>query len=436
MLCSETGSGAVLERRKGARKALFQMTIVAISRRRHSGARRPIRAGGILAASLCVLSRTPALPTEPTATQRMTRVEAPQAPYRQGLDALPLTEVLQKLHVPGASIAVISDFKIDWVKSYGVADVDSGQPVQVDTLFQAASLSKPLVAASAMVLVQSGRLSLDEDINQQLKSWHVPRNDRTGPQPVTLRALLSHTSGAEDTGEFVSFPPGAPLPGVVQILDGDPLANRPPLLSFSRPPFRSYSYSNGGFLIVQALLVDLLREPFEDIVRTTVLTPLGMSHSTYQQPLSDEAALRAARGHDAKGKRMEVPWFVWPQLAAAGLWTTPSDLARFVIEVQRAVRGPSGILLHQMTARQMIAPTGVGPFGLGLAVSQRGEGWYFRHNGAVPGYRAELVAHYLKGYGLVVMSNGDNGEALFHEIEDRVAAAYGWDTLDKPMPRD
>ncbi len=132
---------------------------------------------------------------------------------------------------------------------------------------------------------------------------------------------------------------------------------------------------------------------------------------------------------------MNAKWHVYPEQAAAGLWTTPSDLARFAIEVQTAIRGPAGRVLSQASAREMIAPTGVGPFAVGLVIERRGEGWYFSHGGSNWGFQCNLVAHVRKGYGLVVMTNGDNGGQLIREIEARVAAAYGWDTLDKPIPR-
>src|SRR5579862_1574156 len=103
------------------------------------------------------------------------RIEAPQAPNRQGLDGYTLTEVMHKFHVPGVSIAVVRDYKIDWAKGYGMADVETNQPVETSTLFQAASISKPITAMAALKLIEQGRFSLDDDINTILKSWHVPK---------------------------------------------------------------------------------------------------------------------------------------------------------------------------------------------------------------------------------------------------------------------
>lgn len=369
-------------------------------------------------------------PAEQTA-----RIEAPQVPNRQGRDGLTLQQVMESLHVPGLSIAVVRNFQVDWTKSYGVSDVDTGRPVQPDTLFQAASISKAVTAMAVLRLVQEQRVSLDADVNAYLKGWRVPESDLTRQQPVTLRSLLSHTSGEDNVSGFPGYMPGAVLPNVVQILLGQPPSNTGPVV-FRRPPYVAYKYSGVGLEIVQLLLTDVVGQPFEAILQNKVLAPLGMTDSTFAQPLPERLAARAARGHDANGARLDVPWRVYPELSAAGLWTTASDLAKFVIEVQRALRGPAGAVLAEPTAREIVAPVGVGPFGAGLAVSQRGEGWYFRFNGANDGYRCSLVGHFRKGYGLVVMTNGENGEAVFHEVEDRVAAAYGWDTLDKPVPRD
>jgi CubicO group peptidase (beta-lactamase class C family) len=356
------------------------------------------------------------------------RIEAAQTPNRQGLDGFTLAELMQRFHVPGLSIAVIRDFKIHWVKAYGIADVASGRPAAADTLFQAASISKPVTAMAAMRLVDGRRFSLDDDINTILKSWHAPGHT------VTPRSLMSHTSGADDGFGFPGYDPSAARPTLVQILDGKPPSNVGPVL-FARPPYEAYKYSGGGVTIMQLALMDLTGRPFAQFMRSTVLDPLGMRDSSYEQPLPAALASRAARAHDGEGKPMGAAWHVYPEQAAAGLWTTPGDLARFIIEVQRAVRGPKGAVLTQAAASAMVGPVGVGPFGVGLTIEKRGEGWYFSHGGSNWGFRGDILGHVRKGYGVAILTNGDNGSAVIGEIEARVAAAYGWDSLDKPLPR-
>ena len=362
------------------------------------------------------------------------RIESAQSPNRQGLDALTLRQVMERFHVPGVSVAVIRDFSIHWAKAYGVADVETGRPVQVDSLFQAASISKPVTAMAALCLVQDGRFSLDDDVNSLLKSWHVPKSDLIRDRPVTPRSLFSHTSGADDGFGFPGYDPSANRPTVVQILDGEKPTNVRPVI-FARAPFQAYKYSGGGLTIMQLALTDLTGESFSQLMNTRVLQPLGMANSTYEQPLPDSLAKRATRAHDGQGKSMGAAWHVYPEQAAAGLWTTPSDLARFAIEVQRALRGPSGGILKQATAREMVTPTGVGPFAVGLNIEKRSEGWYFSHGGSNWGFRCDLLAHVRKGYGVVVMTNSDAGGVVVNEIEARVASAYNWDSLDKPLFR-
>lgn len=364
----------------------------------------------------------------------ISRIEAPQVPNRQGLDALTLTEVMQKFRVPGVSVAVIKDFKIHWTKAYGIADVEQRTPLQIDSLFQAASISKPVTAMAVMSLVQAGRIHLDADVNTLLKSWQVPKSDHTRNGPVTLRALLSHTSGADDGFGFPGYDPSEARPTAVQIIEGQKPSNVGRIL-FGRAPFQGYKYSGGGYTIVQSALIDLLGQPFADIMRTRVLGPLGMTHSSFEQPLPPAKAVGATRAHSGQGKPMGPPWHVYPELAAAGLWTTPSDLARFAIEIQRAAQGLEATVLKQSAAREMLSPAGVGPMGVGLRLELRNEGWYFSHGGSNWGFRANMLAHMRKGYGIVTMTNGDAGQAVISEIEARVAAAYGWDSLDKPLFR-
>jgi CubicO group peptidase (beta-lactamase class C family) len=362
------------------------------------------------------------------------RIEGAQSPNRQGFDPLTLSEIMARFKVPGVSVAVIKDFKIHWAKGYGLADVATNTPVGIATAFQAASISKPVMAMAAVRLAQEGRLSLDQDINSLLKSWQVPASELTRTQPVTPRALLSHTSGSDDGFGFPGYDPAAPRPTVVQILNGDKPSNVGSV-KFVRPPFTGQKYSGGGTEIVQLALTDLTGLPFAELMRQKVLDPLGMSASSYEQPPSGPLAERTARAHNGQGLAMGAKWHVYPEQAAAGLWTTPSDLALVAIEVQRAIQGPAGKVLTQAGAREMIAPTGLGPFAVGFMVEKRGEGWYFMHSGGNWGFRCDLVAHVRKGYGVVVMTNGDNGGQIIREVEERVAAAYGWDSLDKPIPR-
>lgn len=297
-----------------------------------------VSAGGVLAAVLVCGARPVA---QGDAAPIIARIEARQTPDRPGFDGLTLGEVMQRGRVPGLSVAVVKDSQIHWAKAYGVADRASGRMVEPTTRFQAASISKPVTAMAAVRLAQDGRLDLDADVNTYLKSWKVPSSDLTRHQAVTPRALFGHTSGSDDGFGFPGYDPTAPRPTVPQILNGEPPSNVGNVL-FARPPFQGYKYSGGGTTIMQLALTELTGKPFADLLQAIVLAPLGMGDSSYVQPPPQSVASALAHAHDGQGRAMNAAWHVYPEQAAAGLWTTPSDRARFLIEVQSAVRGPTG----------------------------------------------------------------------------------------------
>jgi len=350
------------------------------------------------------------------------------------LDAAAVQQLLSQFHVPGVSIAVFKNFALEWARGYGVADADSGAVVTNDTMFQAASISKTIAAMTSLKAIQDGRFGLDQDINTILKSWTLPGGEFTRARPVTPRTLMSHTSGTGDGFGFPGYAPGAALPTVVQILDGAAPSNRR-AVRLERPPMTGFKYSGGAVMIQQLALTDAVGRPFVELARDWVLGPIGMTNSTFEQPLPAARQVQAARAHDRDGKRMGDPWHVYPEQAAAGLWTTAGDLAKFAIEAQLSLLGKSNRVLKQQTMTEMVTPVGVGPFAVGFTIEKQGEGWYFSHGGSNWGFQCELIAHRVKGYGAVIMTNGDNGGALIRELRTRIEQQEGWDVLDKPIPR-
>jgi CubicO group peptidase (beta-lactamase class C family) len=364
----------------------------------------------------------------------ISRIEAPQQPNRGGYDGLTLHELMQRFRLPALSIAVIEDFRIHWARAYGTADVATGQSADTATLFQAGSISKPVFAMVAVQLAQAGRYSLDADVNSILRSWRVPDSQFTHSQPVTLRALLSHTSGAEDGFGFPGYVPGSPQPTLAQVVRGEQPSNTG-AVRFGRALYSGFKYSGGGYTIAQLTVEDAMNRPLVELARDYLFRPLELQSTTFEQPLPASFATRAARGHLGNGQRQPAPWHDYPEQAAAGLWSTPSDIARLVIEVQRALRGRQGAVLSQSVAQELLTPTGVGGHGQGFVIERRGEGWYFTHSGSNWNYRADVVAHVRNGYGVVIMTNSENGWGVITEIEARVAQAYDWDALMKPIPR-
>ena len=359
-------------------------------------------------------------------------IEAAQQPDRQGHDAHTLQELMDRCGVPGISVAVIKDYRIHWTKAYGVADVETGAKVDTDTLFQAASISKPVAAMAVLKSVEDGRFDLDDDINSILKSWKLPGSQWTKDRPVTPRTLTSHTSGTGDGFGFPGYDPSDPTPTLVQILNGEPPSNVGPV-EMARPPMSAHHYSGGAVTIMQLALGDVTERPFPELLNEVVLEPIGMSNSTFEQPLPPDRDENATRAHSHRGQAMGPKWHVYPELAAAGLWTTPTDLAKFAIEVQKSLCGEANNVLSRTTIKEMLSPVGVGDYAVGFMLRKHGQGWYFSHGGGNWGFRCILRAHKVKGYGVAIMTNGDDGSVILDELGDRIERAYGYDSLDKSV---
>ncbi len=335
-----------------------------------------------------------------------------------------LADRMAHYRVPGLGLAVISDYRIEWARGYGEAQAGGAAPVDRETLFQAASISKAVSAVGFLSLVERGLVGLDDDVNRWLTSWTLPESEFSKENRVTLRWLLSHRAGLTVAG-FPGYPVRCPLPALPQILDGAGPANNDPVRVLSVPG-SAFQYSGGGTTVVQQLTEDVTGQPFADFMRDTVLRPLGMRRSTYEQPLPSRLAGSAASGHRADGRLVPGRWHVYPELAAAGLWATPSDLARYAIGVQLAYDGRSERVLRQGTVREMLSAQGDGPVGLGPFVGGSGPSARFSHTGGNEGFRCDLIAHVHQGEGAVVMTNSDAGDLLAKEVLNAVADVYGW----------
>lgn len=330
-----------------------------------------------------------------------------------------LTDEMARLHVPGVSIAVLQRGTIAWAKGYGVVSA-GGAPVTPDTIFQAASISKPVAAFAALRLVDQGKLGLDRDVNEQLQGWKLPG---AGGHPVTLRQLLSHTAGTTVPG-FPGYPAGTPVPSTEEVLRGEPPANTQAVL-VDTPPGTVWRYSGGGYTIVQKLIGDATGRPFAEVLSETVLNPVGMTHSSFKQPLGETATRTAAWPHDAKGAPIPGGPHTYPELAAAGLWTTPSDLARFALAVRAAASHTPGALLPPALADAMLTPV-KSDYGLGFSLRTTAGAHSFSHSGSNAGYENMLVAFSGSGDGVVIMTNGQQGGELANELVHSVSVAYGW----------
>ncbi|MBS1796310.1 MAG: serine hydrolase [Acidobacteria bacterium] len=340
--------------------------------------------------------------------------------------AMNLLERMKHYKVPGLSIAVIDDYRIAWAKGYGLMDAEKTRPVTTGTLFQAGSISKPVTAVGAMKLVETGRLALDENVNDRLVSWKVPENEFTKDRKVTVRGLLTHSAGITVRG-FDGYAPYALRPTLAQILDGEKPANSAPLRVAAVPGKRN-DYSGGGFTILQQLMIDVAKTDFPQLMNRIVLAPLGMKRSFFGVSLPAKFRDAAAAGHRPDGAAVAGKWHAYPELAAAGLWTTPSDLARFVIEIQKSRNGASNRILAAKSVDEMLTPQ-FPEVGLGFGLKGAPRPFRFGHNGSTEGFYCLMLGYFENGRGAVVMTNSDNGAELVMEIMRAVAKEYGWNDL-------
>lgn len=334
-----------------------------------------------------------------------------------------LGERMAFYRVPGVSVAFFDEGGILWTLCRGVGDVERKDAVTPSTVFQASSISKVATALAALRLVREGRLALDEDVNTRLTSWQVPLNEFTRKEHVTLRRLLSHNAGVGVHG-FSGYAPRAALPTTLQILEGVPPANNQ-RVTVEALPGSGWSYSGGGYVIVQQLIMDVTRKSFAGALHSLVLEPAHMTRSTFVQPLPKAWGARTASGHQTDGKRLPGRWAVFPEVGPAGLWSTPSDLARMAIEIQKQVEGTSEKILTRGLAQEMVTRQ-AGDWGLGVELgSGKGEP-HFGHTGNNPGFQSALIFSTRARNGVAIMTNGNNQSGLFYEIVYAVAKEYGW----------
>lgn len=325
--------------------------------------------------------------------------------------------------VPAVSIALINNGRIEWTRAYGVLDASSRRPATTASLFQAGSVSKSISALGALHLVEQGKLSLDDPANEQLISWKIPDNQFTQQGPVTLRGLLNHSAGMNIHG-FYGYAQGQAVPSLLQVLDGVAPANSGPV-RVEAIPGTEWKYSGGGYSVVQLMMTEAGGKLFPELMQELVLGPLDMKDSTFATTLAPAWQARAGLGYHTNGEPVSGGWHVYPESAAAALWSTPTDLAKVVVDIQRTQSGkPGKVLSGAMTATML--SRGLGEYGLGLYVEKLGDGISFAHSGGTDGFRSQLYGYTHTGQGVVVMTNSDNGAALIDEILVSVAAEYCW----------
>jgi CubicO group peptidase (beta-lactamase class C family) len=327
--------------------------------------------------------------------------------------------------VPGVSVAVIRNYQIEWVKNYGLSDIDSPNPVTDSTMFQIGSLSKTFNAMALLKLSQERKIDLDADVNEFLKTWKLAAAT-PNKYKVTTRHLLTHTGGISVAG-FPGYYSNERIPTIYELLDGIPPAMNLPVRVFGTPG-KKYRYSGGGILIAQLMLSDVEGSRYSDWMQSNIFRTLKMSRTSYSVPLYKDD-LQFSTGHNFEGKPLDAKYFVYPE-APGGLWSTTTDIANFLIEIQLSLEGKSNRILSREITKEMLKPYKGTSASMGFYIREINGRKYFEHSGATAGFRSKICCSLENGNGVVVLTNSNNG-ALLDEIIQSVAKVYEWDGFDK-----
>jgi CubicO group peptidase (beta-lactamase class C family) len=334
--------------------------------------------------------------------------------------------------VKGLSIAVVENYKVIWAKGYGWADEKEKRPVTPQTLFVPGSISKSLNAVGVLKLAQDKKLDLNTDINTYLKSWKFPYDSLSKGKKITLMHLLSHSSGISFLGSD-GYSRTAKIPTLQQILDGKPPSS--PVSARSEfEPGLYHQYSNAGIVITQLMVSDVTNQPYERYMYDRVLKPLGMTKSFFNQPPPKNKLKLLATGYQADGTELTTKFNIIPEQAAGGLWTTPAEICKFIIETQLAYEGKSSKVLSPEMTRLQLTPTVDAVSALGIFIDKRAETKYFTHDARNYGYSGVYYGSLEGGNGVAIFINSDD-VSLLPEVANSIAAVYKWKDFHNPVYR-
>lgn len=351
---------------------------------------------------------------------------APILIKEKAVDKFTISDRMIKYKVPGVSVAVVKDGKLHWTKTYQLVDSNNHTQIDQNTLFQAGSISKPIAALAVLKLVEDNKLDLDTDVNEYLTDWKVPESKFTEEEKVTLRNLLTHTAGMTVHG-FPGYKPNDTFPDITTVLKGE---GNTAAIYVDTIPGSIWRYSGGGYTVMEKVVEDVTGMPFEVYMERHILKPLGMQNSTYAQPLPDELHTKVSAAYNSKGEMIEGKWHNYPEQAAAGLWTTPTDLATYMIEIQESLKGKSNKVLSKEFTELMLTKN-KNDWGLGPSLKGAADSLIFGHGGKNAGFTNNLIGFAHGDDGIIVMTNADNGGKLMGEIITSISEYYNWG-ISKP----
>ncbi|MDW3196551.1 MAG: serine hydrolase domain-containing protein [Cytophagales bacterium] len=368
----------------------------------------------IIIVSICLTLGTLAWSTR-TKPIALPSIPVPQNVYETALQEIDLTSKMERYGVPGVSLGVVKDGKLAWAKGYGLIQLGRPEEINTATMFSVGSVSKVGAAVITLKMQKTGQLDIDTDVNQYLTSWKVPQNQYTEQASVTLRRIMSHTAGLTVHG-FADFDPEEELPTTVQILEGKSPAksNR---VYVNIPIGRRFRYSGGGTTVEQLVIEDITGKSFHEVTSEMLFQPLGMSRSSYQNPLPEEMG-NIAKAHNRHGHPVALPrgYQSMPEAAASGLWTTPSDFAKLMLMLMEAYEGKHSFL-NQNSVRDMMTSVYPSEYGLGPRITRNGDDIIFSHGGANDCYKAHFSGSISQKTGFIIFTNGAGGHQLIRDLQ-------------------
>ena len=332
-----------------------------------------------------------------------------------------ILERMEYYKVPGVSIAIVENRKIKWAKGYGYANTETGTKVDENTLFQAGSISKPIAALAALKLFENDSLELNKDVNYYLKDWQIPENRFTETKKVTLEKLLTHTAGMTVHG-FPGYKQTDKFPDIIDVLNGK--GNTAKIIVDTLPG-SIWRYSGGGYTVMEKIVEDVSGTSLDNYMFKNILLPIGMKNSTFQQPIAKEFQNNISGAYNRNGELIKGLWHNYPEQAAAGLWTTPSDLAMYCIELQDILQGEKDGILTKETVELMLTKH-KNDWGLGLSLKNEKDSLIFQHGGKNEGFTNDMIAFAYQGNAVIIMTNADNGGTLISEIRNAISNYYNW----------
>jgi CubicO group peptidase (beta-lactamase class C family) len=337
-------------------------------------------------------------------------------------------QTMLKHGLHGLSVAVIENYRVSWSRAWGVKSSDGEEKIDVSTAFNIASIAKPVTATLVAMLAEKGLIDLDESVSTYLRRWQLPNSEHTRSVDITLRHLLSHTSGATQHG-YKDFYAGEKVPTVVDVLNGGNLPGTEKL-DIDFKPGSHWRYSGGGYVIAQIAVEDHLQRSLAELAAEFIFQPLEMRNTTMLRPDEVGFLRNVAKAHDESGAVISTGLPICPQISASGLWSTPTDMGRFLIEMQNALRGSQTEIVSHAVAK-LVTSEILDGFGLGWALFDPvGYMEAFSHGGANTGTGGRVYATMDGGNGIALFGNGPNSirEPVLEKFRESIVDAYDWRT--------